>query len=169
VAPARWRPQIVEAVAGQTFADGLTAVLPFQAGKAENEDSLVLTGRFGGQRFMFTGDLDRAGERAIVQRYPQLKVDVLKLGHHGSKTATDPQVLQQLGVRRGIISAGRHNRYGHPNAETLATLRQQRILTYSTAQQGMITYRYGGWSAPTWTTFLKEGNLYQRASSTQSH
>ncbi len=169
VAPARWRPQIIEAVAGQTFADGLTAVHPFQAGKAENEDSLVLTGRFGKQRFMFTGDLDRAGERAIVQRYPQLKVDVLKLGHHGSKTASDPQVLQQLGVRRGIISAGRHNRYGHPNAETLATLRQQRILTYSTAQQGMITYRYGGWSVPTWTTFLKEGNLYQRASSTQSH
>ena len=169
VAPARWQPQIIEAVAGQRFADGLQAVHPFQAGAAENADSLVLTGRFGQQQFMFTGDLDRAGERAIVQRYPQLKVDVLKLGHHGSKTATDPQVLQQLGVQRGIISAGRHNRYGHPNVETMTTLQAQHILAYSTALQGMITYQYGGWSAPTWTTFLKEGNLYQRASSTQSH
>ncbi|MFC6180713.1 DNA internalization-related competence protein ComEC/Rec2 [Lactiplantibacillus daowaiensis] len=158
--------KIVEALAGQQFAGGrLTAVHPFEPGPAENEDSLVLTGKFGQHQFMFTGDLDRAGERAIVQRYPQLKVDVLKLGHHGSKTSSDPQALQQLGVRRGIISAGRHNRYGHPNLETLQTLQQQGILTYSTALQGMISYHYGWGTAGYWETFLKEGNFYQRAAS----
>ncbi|BDZ31112.1 DNA internalization-related competence protein ComEC/Rec2 [Lactiplantibacillus sp. WILCCON 0030] len=163
--PAIGQPIVREALAGQQFADGLTAVHPFQPGKAENEDSLVLTGQFGGQRFMFTGDLDRAGERAIVARYPALRVDVLKLGHHGSKTASDPQALQQLGVQRGILSVGRHNRYGHPNAETLTTLAQQHILTYSTACQGMITYHFGGGQASHWETFLKEGNFYQRTAS----
>ena len=166
--PAKQRPQVIEAVAGMTFEDGLTAVHPFQPGRAENEDSLVLTGRFGQHQFMFTGDLDRAGERAIVARYPQLRVDVLKLGHHGSRTASDPAALQQLGVQRGILSVGRHNRYGHPNADTLATLRQQQILTYSTAQQGMIRYHFG-WQTSQWETFLKEGNLYQRTTSPQGH
>ncbi|RRK11614.1 DNA internalization-related competence protein ComEC/Rec2 [Lactiplantibacillus garii] len=167
--PAQRPPQVVEALAGMQFSDGLTAVHPFKPGKAENGDSLVLTGNFGQQRFMFTGDLDRAGERAIMTRYPQLRVDVLKLGHHGSKTASDPQVLKQLGVQRGILSVGRHNRYGHPNQETLTTLRQQHIVTYSTALQGMVTYRFtpGHWGV--WQTFLKEGNLYQRTTSPQSN
>jgi len=160
--PAIGHPVVQEALAGQRFTDGLTAVHPFEPGQAENADSLVLTGVFGGQRFMFTGDLDRAGERAIAARYPNLKVDVLKLGHHGSKTASDPQVLKQLGVQRGILSVGRHNRYGHPNAETLATLQSQQIQTYSTALQGMVTYQFGVGQAGQWTTFLKEGNYYQR-------
>ncbi|AVK60603.1 DNA internalization-related competence protein ComEC/Rec2 [Lactobacillus sp. CBA3605] len=162
LAQAKWRPRVREVVAGQRFADGLTALHPFQPGHAENADSLVLTGRFGGQQFMFTGDLDQAGERAIVARYPMLRVDVLKLGHHGSKTASNYQALQQLQVRRAILSVGRHNRYGHPNQETLTTLAQQHIITYSTALQGMITYRFGGGRASTWQTFLKEGNFYQR-------
>ncbi|MGY5263133.1 DNA internalization-related competence protein ComEC/Rec2 [Lactiplantibacillus plantarum] len=160
--PARKRPKVVEALAGQTFADGLVAVHPFKPGRAENEDSLVLTGVFGQQRFMFTGDLDRAGERAIVARYPQLRVDVLKLGHHGSKTASDPLALRQLGVHHGILSVGRHNRYGHPNQETLITLAEQHIVTYSTALQGMITYRFVNHRQGRWQTFLKEGDRHQR-------
>ncbi|WP_409475164.1 DNA internalization-related competence protein ComEC/Rec2 [Lactiplantibacillus plantarum] len=159
--PARKRPKVVEALAGHTFADGLVAVHPFKPGRAENEDSLVLTGVFGQQRFMFTGDLDRAGERAIVARYPQLRVDVLKLGHHGSKTASDPLALRQLGVHHGILSVGRHNRYGHPNQETLITLAEQHIVTYSTALQGMITYRFVNHRQGRWQTFLKEGDRHQ--------
>ncbi|PRO94903.1 MULTISPECIES: DNA internalization-related competence protein ComEC/Rec2 [Lactiplantibacillus] len=166
--PAKQPPIVMEALAGQTFADGLTAVHPFRPGRAENEDSLVLTGVFGQRRFMFTGDLDRAGERAIAARYPQLRVDVLKLGHHGSKTASDPEALQQLGVRQGILSVGRHNRYGHPNQETLTTLANLRIETYSTALQGMITYRFFNHRQGQWQTFLKEGNRYQRTASVKN-
>lgn len=162
-------PPVLEAVAGMQFDDGLTAVHPFHHGRAENQDSLVLTGRFGGQRFLFTGDLDRAGERAITSRYPALRVDVLKLGHHGSKTASDPQTLNRWGVRYGILSVGRHNRYGHPNLETLTTLRSLKVHTYSTALQGMVTYWFGAGRAATWQTFLKEGNYYQRTTSPNNH
>lgn len=168
LAPAQTPPKVIEALAGDRFSDGLTARHPFAPGKAENGDSLVLTGVFGGQRFMFTGDLDRAGEQAILTRYPQLRVNVLKLGHHGSKTASDPSVLQRLGVQRGILSVGRHNRYGHPDQQTLSTLKAQQIKTYSTALQGMVSYRFGGGQPSQWQTFLKEGNLYQRTTSSQS-
>lgn len=67
---------------------------------------------------------------------------MVKLGHHGSKTSSSPTFLKQVGARVGIISAGRNNRYGHPNQETLTTLAQLHIQTYSTQTQGMITYRY---------------------------
>lgn len=162
-------PQVVEALAGQRFADGLTVRHPFKPGAAENADSLAVSGQFGRRTFMFTGDLDRPGERAIMKQFPDLRVSVLKLGHHGSRTASDPGVLQQLGVQIGILSVGRHNRYGHPNASTLETLRQQQIWTYSTAQQGMITYWYGGGRPERWQTFLKEGNLYQRSAGLENH
>lgn len=79
---------------------------------------------------MFMGDLDRQGERNVIHRNPDLRVDVLKLGHHGSKTSSDPQFIRQLLPQIGIISAGRQNRYGHPNQETLITLRKIMLNQY---------------------------------------
>lgn len=129
---------------------GLQIYHPFQAGTGRNEDSLVLGGRFGGERFLFTGDLPQAGERQVLNRYPYLRATVLKLGHHGSRTATSPTTLKQLGVQVAIISAGRHNRYGHPDPATLAHLRQAGVVVYSTQTQGMITYRYWGTKGQFW-------------------
>lgn len=130
---------------------GLRVYHPFRAGSGTNDDSMVLGGRFGGQAFLFTGDLPKAGEAQVLDRYPGLRADVLKLGHHGSRTATRPATLRQLGVRVAIISAGRHNRYGHPAPATVATLEQAGIRTYSTQTQGMISYRYHGTRGSFWS------------------
>ncbi|CAH1852822.1 DNA internalization-related competence protein ComEC/Rec2 [Convivina intestini] len=62
-------------------------VHPFQAGRGENEDSLALYGQLGPNKIFTAGDLDRKGEQAIANYYPDLKVDIVKFGHHGSKTA----------------------------------------------------------------------------------
>lgn len=115
---------------------------PFKIGKATNADSMVLWGQFGNRSFIFTGDLDRHGEQEVLQKYPALRADVIKLGHHGSKTSSDPRFLKQLQPQLAIISAGRHNRYGHPNAETLVTLNHQGIPYWSTQTHGMIKYTY---------------------------
>lgn len=123
---------------------GLRVYHPFKPGRGANEDSLVLSGCFGNQTFLFTGDLPKAGEAAVLARYPGLRARVLKLGHHGSRTATSPATLKQLGVRVAIISAGRHNRYGHPDPATLRVLQRAGVVTYSTQTQGMISYRYWG-------------------------
>ena len=116
---------------------------PFQKGHGKNEDSLVLYGKFGSKSFIFTGDLDRHGEKQVLVHYPALTADVVKLGHHGSKTSSDPQFIKQLAPQLAIISAGRHNRYGHPNQETLSTLKRQGTLSWSTQRYGMINYYYG--------------------------
>jgi competence protein ComEC len=115
---------------------------PFAPGEAKNEDSLVLAGQFGGARFVFTGDLDRENEKKVMEKYPNLRADILKLGHHGSKTASDPAFLHQLQAQYGIISAGRFNRYHHPDDITIANLRQANIIPLSTQQYGMIKYSY---------------------------
>lgn len=126
---------------------------PFAPGKANNEDSMVLSGRFGGLDFLFTGDLDQQNELQVIKHYPDLHADVLKLGHHGSKTASNEKFLTQLGVKQGIISAGRFNRYHHPNEEVITLLKAHGIQQLSTQQYGMISYHYTN-THGYWTTKL---------------
>lgn len=131
-------------VAGQHLPAHLITLHPLHAGHGNNEDSEVLWGKYGPQRFIFMGDLDRAGERRVMKHYPQLRVDVIKLGHHGSHTASDPRFLQHLAPSLAIISAGRRNRYGHPHQVTLNNLKRLQIPYLSTQRSGMITYTYLG-------------------------
>lgn len=115
---------------------------PLQVGSATNDDSLVLFGHFGKLRFLFMGDLPQNGEKLIMKQYPNLQADVLKLGHHGSKTSSNLAFLKQVQPHYGIISAGRRNRYHHPNLETMQRLQQSKIVPLSTQNYGMIRYRY---------------------------
>ncbi|MGY5339165.1 DNA internalization-related competence protein ComEC/Rec2 [Levilactobacillus spicheri] len=135
------------------MAAGLRVWHPFRPGVADNGGSLALQGWYGGLNFWFMGDLDQAGERQILATGLPIHADVLKVGHHGSKTATAPAFVRQLRPRLAIISAGRHNRYGHPDQETLATLRQQRVPYWSTQENGMIRYTYWG-QRGSWSTKL---------------
>lgn len=132
---------------------------PFTVMPADNPGSLALQGTFGGLNFLFMGDLDQVGERKIMAAHPELRADVLKLGHHGSNTATSPEFVAQLRPRLAVISAGRHNRYGHPSPETIATLQQAQVPWVNTQQQGMIRYVYRGHHG-TWQTKLNlEGDF----------
>lgn len=115
---------------------------PSVSGEGKNEDSLVLGGTFGRQKWLFTGDLDGENELKLLNKYPQLKANVLKVGHHGSKTASNPQFIKQLNPKVAWISAGRNNRYNHPNQETLTTLDNNNIKVMNTQQDGMIQYSY---------------------------
>ncbi|MDD6432470.1 MAG: DNA internalization-related competence protein ComEC/Rec2 [Lactobacillaceae bacterium] len=153
------QPQIIPVTDQHPNIDPHLKILhPFAPGEAKNEDSMVLTGRFGGKQFVFTGDLDRAGERAVLEHYSGLHADVLKLGHHGSRTASDDRFLDQLHPQWGIISAGRFNRYHHPNDEVVVSLRQRQIRILSTQQYGMIRYVYAQQHG-LWQTTLKGEEL----------
>ncbi|MCD7083396.1 DNA internalization-related competence protein ComEC/Rec2 [Limosilactobacillus fastidiosus] len=153
-------PQIIPVKNDDVISKSKLYVLhPFNKGEGNNEDSMVLAGTFGQLSFMFMGDLDRHGEREIIRNYPELRVDILKLGHHGSKTSSDPRFIKQVAPQIGIISAGRQNRYGHPNQETLLTLHKNNIKAISTQQYGMIRYRYSKINGH-WQTKLK-GDEYR--------
>ena len=120
----------------------LSCYYPDEPGEGKNEDSLVLGGVFGQQRWLFTGDLDRENELRMVRRYPKIKADIIKVGHHGSKTASDPAFIKQLTPAIAWISAGKNNRYNHPNSETITTLNQNKIRIMNTQQSGMVQYSY---------------------------
>lgn len=133
--------QLVQA--GQTIGKHqiLKILAPKRIGRGENNDSVVIYTHLANRSFLFTGDLEQTGEQQLLKDDPHLTVDVLKVGHHGSKTSSDPDFLQKIGVREAVISVGRHNRYHHPHQETLATLRQQQIQILRTDTMGMIQYR----------------------------
>ncbi len=120
----------------------LTVLHPYLSGKGGNGDSEVLSGRFGGLNWLFMGDLDQPGEMATLQRHPGLKADVIKVGHHGSRTSSNPQFISQIQPRLALISAGRNNRYHHPNEETLVTLNKAHVKILNTQKSGMVRYVY---------------------------
>lgn len=105
-----------------------------------NSGSIAIFAKVGGLKWFFGGDLDQAGEEKIIEKYPNLTIDVLKSGHHGSKTSTNEQFVNQLRPRVAWISAGEENRYGHPHKEVLETLKN--TIVYRTDLQGAITYRF---------------------------
>lgn len=117
---------------------------PVIEGKAENNDSIVLLTKVGGLVWLLTGDLEAEGERSLLQRYPHLECDVLKIGHHGSHTSTIPAFLNQMSPSIAIISAGQNNFYGHPHEDVLNRLEQKKMLVYRTDQQGAIHFVYKG-------------------------
>lgn len=118
----------------------LEVLAPETVGKGENEDSLVLTAYWNHRRFLFTGDLDQAGERRLLKDYHQLRADVLKVGHHGSRSSTDPVFLQALQVKEAVISCGVKNSFGHPHEEVLTALKKAQVQVWRTDQQGMIYF-----------------------------
>ncbi|MCA1318870.1 DNA internalization-related competence protein ComEC/Rec2 [Bacillus tianshenii] len=113
---------------------------PSKVYKDKNDGSIVLYAEFGGLSWLFTGDIEAAGERDLIQRYPELKADVLKAAHHGSGTSSLAPFLDRLDPDYVLISAGRNNRFGHPHAEVLERIEGIGSMHYRTDEQGAILY-----------------------------
>lgn len=107
-------------------------------GFSGNDASVVLQLTAYGKKILFTGDLEQDGENKLL-RDVRSTIDVLKVGHHGSKTSTSLAFLQQLEPQIAVISAGRQNRYGHPHEEVLQRLADEQVQIYRTDQHGAIT------------------------------
>lgn len=103
-----------------------------------NDASGVLYLQYGDFSALFTGDLEITGEAEILKAWDNLDVDILKLGHHGSKSSTSQALLDRITPETAIISAGRQNRYGHPHKEVLQRLGENGIPWINTAYQGAV-------------------------------
>ena len=79
-----------------------------------NAASAVLRVEFGESSALFTGDLDSAGERRLLEHFPTLRAGLLQVGHHGSAGSSSLQFVSQVAPEYAVISVGRKNRYGHP-------------------------------------------------------
>jgi len=91
--------------------------------QTHNSLSVVNLLEVGNVKILLTGDLDLEGEQALLEAGLITKVDILKVGHHGSKTSTSSQFLKALSPEISIISVGKKNSYNHPSLETLQSLR----------------------------------------------
>ena len=105
----------------------------------ENENSNVIYTELNGYKFMFMGDAGVGKEKDILEKYNVSKIDVLKIGHHGSKTSSDKNFIDEMNPKYSVISVGKNNRYGHPNKEVLNNLDNSKI--YRTDQDGSIMFK----------------------------
>ena len=107
-----------------------------------NDMSIVVMVQFGDNRFLFTGDMENedGAETDLLEYWGDdaLKADVLKLGHHGSRTSTSYRFLRAVSPAYAVIPVGAGNEYGHPHKETLNILGQAEIYTYRTDYMGTI-------------------------------
>ncbi len=106
-----------------------------------NDASIVARLVYGDTTFLFTGDAPQGVERYLVfLDGSALRSDVLKAGHHGSKTASSPALLGFAHPAYGIFSRGCDNRYGHPASEVVARFQQFNIPTLDTCTEGTISF-----------------------------
>ncbi len=102
----------------------------------ENDNSSVIYLNYNNYKFLFMGDAGVEKEKDILEKYNVSKIDVLKIGHHGSKTSSDKNFIDEMNPKYSVISVGKNNRYGHPNKEVLNNLDNSKI--YRTDQDGSI-------------------------------
>ena len=105
----------------------------------ENDNSNVIYTEFNGYKFMFMGDASITTEKEILNKYNLPDIDVLKVGHHGSKTSSSKEFINEVNPKYSIISVGKNNRYGHPNDSVLDNLEDSKI--YRTDEDGSIMFK----------------------------
>lgn len=105
----------------------------------ENDNSNVIYTVIDGYKFMFMGDAGVEREKDILGKYNILDIDVLKVGHHGSKTSSSEEFIGEINPKYSVISVGKNNRYGHPNDSVLENLEDSKI--YRTDEDGSIMFK----------------------------
>ena len=105
----------------------------------ENDNSNVIYTELNNHKFLFMGDAGVGVEEDLIDKYNLKDIDVLKVGHHGSRTSSSKEFIDEINPRYSIISVGKNNRYGHPNDNVLDNLEDSKI--YRTDQDGSIMFK----------------------------
>ena len=106
----------------------------------ENNRSLFIMAEIKNQRFLFTGDAETKAEKLLLEENLDIDCDVLKVSHHGSNTSSSKNFLKSTTPDYAVISVGEGNMYGHPNNQTLQSLKSIGATVYRTDQSGDITF-----------------------------
>jgi len=109
-----------------------------------NECSLVLRVVFGDVVFLFTGDAGTKSETAQLAGGLTLSADVLKVGHHGSRTSSSQRYLDAVAPHYAVLSCGIGNSYGHPHSEAMTRLARTGAIIYRTDENGTILFETDG-------------------------
>ena len=114
-----------------------------------NAASIILLAEYGDMKILLTGDANSAVEDAVAERFAAgtADVDILKAGHHGSKTSTSARFLNHTRPNAIIYSASKNNRYGHPHPAVLGRVQtyrtahpEENLREYRTAEDGTVSF-----------------------------
>jgi competence protein ComEC len=141
--------QVFTARRGDTIHAGnltFNVLHPANLNGSTNDDSIVLSLSYGQIDFLFTGDVEQEAEASMLVQsvVPVPDVEVLKVGHHGSRTASSMQFLQVIKPECAIYMAGQDNSYGHPHEEAIANLCEVGAQIYGTDIHGTVVVTTDG-------------------------
>lgn len=140
---------VTAAKAGQTYALGSANIQVISPVKDKyenlNQYSAVMRLTYQNTSFLFTGDMEKANEDELLASLADVKADVLKVAHHGSRTSSTSSFLSAVSPQYAIICVGEDNSYKHPNANVLSRL-QNMMTVYRTDVHGTITVTSDGQS-----------------------
>ena len=105
----------------------------------ENDSSEIYLMKYKNIKVLFTGDASIKSEEVLLDKYDIGKINILKVGHHGSKTSTSEHLLKETNPDIALISCGVDNKFNHPNEETLIKLNKYNIKYFITSKDGTIT------------------------------
>lgn len=128
-------------IAGEQYLLGsavFTILSPVKEYEDTNNSSVVIRLEHGNCSFLFSGDAEQSAEQDVLQNGIAVQADVLKVGHHGSKSSSSSAYLDAIEPTYAVVSCGEGNSYGHPHAETLNNLRSRGVQLFRTDEQGSI-------------------------------
>lgn len=137
---------LADAQSDIVLADGTTIdiIFPFKRNlevqPTVNNTSLIAKVIYGAHSILLTGDSEAPEEDALLAHGDDLSAEILKVGHHGSKTSTTSDFLAKVHPRYGVISVGRNNSYHHPHPSTLKKLEEEEVQTVRTDVAGRIEF-----------------------------
>jgi len=140
--------RIYLAKAGQNFSDiNFTVLYPFEFSEAKqfkdfNDMSIVNLLEYKGQKILFTADATIKVEDMLLEKYPSLDINILKVGHHGSKTSSSFNFLKSFVPDLAIIQVGKDNRYKHPHISVIERFQNFGIPIWRTDLDGDLKLRF---------------------------
>ncbi len=110
----------------------------------ENNGSLVVRTRAEGRTLLLASDVEAPAERDLLASGEDLRADVLKVPHHGSRTSTTPEFLARVAPHVALVGVGRHNRFGHPAPEVVRRLVAAGVRVFRTDRDGDVALSFAG-------------------------
>lgn len=108
----------------------------------ENDNSIILYGTYNNYKMLFMGDASIKSEESILNDYDIDKVNLLKVGHHGSRTSTSEAFIKKIKPDVALISAGVNNKFNHPHQEIIDRLKKYQVQYYLTSKVGSIEINF---------------------------
>ena len=110
-----------------------------------NGSSVVLLMTYKEVNFLFMGDAEKNEEEELLNKYPLLKADVIKVGHHGSSTSSTEAFIKQINPTIAVITVGENNRYNHPHQSVVDRLIRHGAEVYRTDKHGTVIVQTDGY------------------------